>query len=247
MNNQKPETNSLDYDKPVAYDVDGRPLYAHPYEPDPQSKIVHVARPITPEKPVISEDVKLKHERSKQMFPDLNLSEGEYVISFVRRHPIGLVSPIMVGVVLIFITLVLMFNFSSIIGSLQMTSKPIDSSAIILPSIAFILLVLVGMYIVYTVYRNNRFFLTNESVIQEIQNSIFSKHEQTVSLINIEDASFTKVGIAQQLLDYGSIRLSTEGDETTYRFLYVSNPKEHIAILNNAIEAFKNGRPINED
>jgi hypothetical protein len=247
MNNKKTETDSPDYNKPVAYDVDGRPLYAHPYESDSQSKIVHVARPITPEQPVISEDVKLKHERSKQMFPDLNLSEGEYVISFVRRHPIGLISPIMVGVVLIFITLVLMFNFSSIIGSLQMTSKPIDSSAIILPSIAFIILVLVGMYVVYTVYHNNRFFLTNESVIQEIQNSIFSKNEQTVSLINIEDASFTKVGIAQQLFDYGSIRLSTEGDETTYRFSYVSNPKEHIAILNNAIEAFKNGRPINED
>ena len=102
----------------------------------------------------------------------------------------------------------------------------------------------IGTYIFYYIYTNNRFFLTNESVIQEIQTGLFRRLEQTVTLSNIEDASFTKVGIAQQIFDYGDIRLSTEGDETTYRFEYVSNPKRTIAILNNAVEAFKNGRPV---
>jgi len=46
------------------------------------------------------------------------------------------------------------------------------------------------------------------------------------------------------MLDYGTIRLSTEGEETTYRFSYVANPRGHVARLNNAIEAFKNGRPV---
>jgi len=100
------------------------------------------------------------------------------------------------------------------------------------------------MFVVYYVYVNNKFFLTNESVIQEIQVSLFSRHEQTVSLGNIEDASYSQHGIIQQIFNYGSIRLSTEGDETTYRFTYVANPKQHIATLNNAVEAFKNGRPV---
>jgi len=65
-------------------------------------------------------------------------------------------------------------------------------------------------------------------------------------LSNIEDASFTQHGILQQILNYGDIRLSTEGDETTYRFSYVAAPKEHIARLNNAVEAFKNGRPVDD-
>ena len=95
-------------------------------------------------------------------------------------------------------------------------------------------------------YAQNRFFLTNESVIQEIQLSLFSKREQTVSLGNIEDASFSQKGILQTFFNYGSIRLSTEGDETTYRFQYVANPRHEIAILNNAVEAFKNGRPVDE-
>jgi hypothetical protein len=77
--------------------------------------------------------------------------------------------------------------------------------------------------------------------------TLFSRLEQTVSLGNIEDASFTQHGIFQQVFNYGDIRLSTEGDETTYRFSFVASPKDHIARLNNAVEAFKNGRPISDD
>ena len=104
----------------------------------------------------------------------------------------------------------------------------------------------IGGYVAVWVYTQNRFFLTNESVIQEIQISLFSKREQTVSLANIEDASYSQQGPLQTIFNYGSIRLSTEGDETTYRFHYVANPKHEIAILNNAVEAFKNGRPVGE-
>lgn len=91
------------------------------------------------------------------------------------------------------------------------------------------------------------FYLTNESVIQEIQTSIFSHTEQTVSLMNIEDASYNQRGVLQAMFNYGSIRLSTEGDETTYRFSFVANPKQEIATLNNAVEDFKNGRPVAND
>ncbi len=108
------------------------------------------------------------------------------------------------------------------------------------------LLFLLGGYIAIYIYTDNRFFLTNESVVQEIRRSLFSRSEQTVSLANIEDASFRRNGILPTLLDYGAIRLSTEGDETTYRFNYVARPKQEIALLNNAIEAFKNGRPVED-
>jgi uncharacterized membrane protein YdbT with pleckstrin-like domain len=153
----------------------------------------------------------------------------------------------MLGCFLILLATTLLFNFESIVRSFQFTGLLINSSVIILSVLLFVGLILIGMYVIFYVYFNNRFFLTNESVIQEIQTSIFSRLEQTVSLINIEDASFTQNGIIQQIFDFGAIRLSTEGEETTYRFTYVSNPKEVIATLNNAIEAFKNGRPITND
>lgn len=241
---EQPET-----DQPVAYNTNGQPLYLHPQskaetkDSVTQPQAVHISRPAEPEKLVISDVIKLKHERSAQMFPYLNLSDGEYIISAVRRHPIGLFFPFLIGFFLVFISAVVLVNYQQIAISVQIDDS-IGQYAIGLPVILFIILVLLGMYVVYTVYTNNKFFLTNESVIQEIQTTVFSKHEQTVSLMDIEDASFTRNGIIQQIFNYGSIRLSTEGDETTYRFTYVANPKQHIAKLTNAVEAFKNGRPV---
>ncbi len=245
-------SEEVDYSKPVAYDNEGRPLYAHPpnlseggVAQQQAHPVVHMARPIDPRPLEVTPETMAKHEASRKKYPTLNLSEGEYVISAVRRHPIGLV-PI-VGFVLVMIVICM--------GALPFYASFKNSYAGDLPSVAvvgvlaFLLATLftIGGLIAVYVYISNRFFLTNESVIQEIQNSLFSKHEQTVSLQNIEDASYRQDNILQTIFDYGAIRLSTEGDETTYRFSYVSHPKKQIAILNNAVEAFKNGRPVVDD
>ena len=130
-----------------------------------------------------------------------------------------------------------------------------DSILPIMPSVTDIFgvamlligLVVLGGAVALWIYLQNQFFMTNESVIQEIQESLFSRREQTVSLGSIEDASFRQSGIIQTIFNYGTIRLSTEGEETTYRFHFVANPREQIAIINNAIEDFKNGRPVYDD
>lgn len=233
-----------DYNQPVAYDKDGRPLYAHPPKgaEEPVQQVVHVSRPLDPAEPVITPETLKKHENSVAKHPTLNLSRGEYIISEVRRHWIGLIGSLVVGGLLAFAVLVGLAMYPSLVPS----GDP-PFSALLMPAVLLLVLIGLGTYIVAWVYLNNKFFLTNESVIQEIQTSLFAHNEQTVSLSNIEDASYTQSGVLQLLFNYGSIRLSTEGDETTYRFHYVSNPKRQIAILNNAVEAFKNGRPVDGD
>lgn len=236
--------------RPVAYDAEGRPLYAHPpvAKEAPQTpQVVQAIRPLEPVKQEMSPEVQALHEESVRQYPTLNLSEGEYVIRAVRRHPIGLLVPMAVGIVLLTFVLSVFVNYPTIADSLNLMGSMSDQSAIFIPVLLMCVLIGLGMFIAYYVYVSNKFFLTNESVIQEIQTSLFSRHEQTVSLGNIEDASFVQENIIQHLFDYGSIRLSTEGDETTYRFSYVASPKQHIATLNNAVEAFKLGRPVDLD
>lgn len=237
-----------DFSRPVAYDVNGQPLYAHPptVAAPAQPQVVHLSRSVDPQPMSISPEVAIKHEQSKKLYPTLNLSEGEYIINAVRRHPIGLVLPMLIGLILLSMTVSLLFNYDIIAQEMGLSGEGASLGSVIGPILLFALLVVLGTYVAYYVYTANKFFLTNESVIQEIQLTLFSRHEQTVSLSNIEDASYRQHGIIQQIFNYGSIRLSTEGDETTYRFTYVANPKAHIATLNNAVEAFKNGRPMTD-
>jgi hypothetical protein len=273
-----PEDEQIDYSRPVAYDKDGRPLYAHPpassltgsrsshvtavessqpgHNFDPRSRVQysnepgvrHVSRHVDPPKLLINEDNMKRHEQSKKEYPFLNLSEGEYVILAVRRHPIGLFIPILATAIGIIMVFVVAFLF---IGMIAADTAGLQSAPSVVDVFGFasLLAFLVGIfgYIYVWVYLQNKFFMTNESVIQEIQHSLFSKHEQTVSLGSIEDASYVQTNIIQTVFDYGSIRLSTEGEETTYRFHYVAHPKKQIARLNNAVEAFKNGRPVPSD
>lgn len=249
--------------RPVAYDAEGRPLYTASQQQeqvtgtesaaqtnpvsvtDSGKQVVHVARSTEPIPVHISEETRRKHEESCRLYPWLNLSEHEYVIQMIPRHSIGIWGPTFAMILAIILVSVFMFCYPDI-------AKPIGLAQSMYPQVILICLMVIilfgiGLYIAIWVYMQNRFFLTNESVIQEIQISLFSKREQTVSLMNIEDSSYSQKGILQTLFNYGSIRLSTEGDETTYRFSYVADPKNQVAVLNNAVEAFKNGRPVTND
>jgi hypothetical protein len=202
---------------------------------------MYYTRPIEPQRPEISDDTRQKHEESKRAYPQLNLSEGEYVISDVRRHPIGLLGVwTFVGLVIV----VVMAGLALFMASDISASMAIPAAVLGIGALLICMLAMIGGWIGTYVYRANKFYLTNESIIQNMQYSLFSNRQQTVSLGSVEDASYAKTGIIQNMLDYGSIRLSTVGDETTYRFHFASSPEKQVAILNNAVEAFKNGRPI---
>jgi len=265
-----------DSNKPVAYDVEGRPLYAAPqsdktnqvnpqasshvtaaggtdtkgqdYDPQIRAQlsnephVVHTSRPSVSANVVQGDEIRRRAEESKAAYPHLNLSDGEFVILDIKRHPIGLILPIFattIGLLMLSVLFIIYPSADSTFGSM------VPSFSSVSP-IIILLMILVGLsgFVVVWVYLQNQFYLTNESVVQEIQHSLFSRHEQTVSLGSIEDASFRQSGILQTMLNYGTIRLSTEGEETTYRFSYVANPHKQVAVLNNAIESFKNGRPV---
>lgn len=243
-----------DYSQPVAYDKQGRPLYAHPPAPQESSaaneagrhpQVVYMTRPAEPLAQHISAEAKKRYADSKKAYPGLNLSEGEYVISAVRRHPIGLVSiwaVVLAAFVATFVGLPVLLGqlFPGFADSLSGGAKA--NGTLFLVGLA--VLYFLGGVVATVVYRGNKFFLTNESVIQNIQHHLLSQKEQTISLTNIEDASYRQNGLIQTIFNYGSLRLSTEGDETTYRFSFVADPKRQVDLLNNAVEAFKNGRPV---
>lgn len=269
--------NQPDQPQPAAYDPEGRPLYYHPptasatqqpdslvtakpdayegYDFNPKIRAqyanepdyIHTTRPLEPTVPEISDALRRKHEESKRLYPFLNLSEGEFVMLRIRRHPIGLFIPVAItAFVLTVLTVMLM-----LVPDFYTTVQPGQSLIELPPAgtvvggilLLMLFVALIGGIAVW-VYLKNQFFLTNEAVIQEIQNGLFSRHEQTVSLGSIEDASFKQNGIIASIFGYGLMRLSTEGEETTYRFNFVEDPKSQIAIVNNAVEAFKNGRPV---
>jgi hypothetical protein len=201
-----------------------------------------------------SSEIEAKHSESKKRYPELTLSRGEYVIESIRRHPIGLVS---IWALVIFLVLIVMSGLSfyeiyraEISASFLVNGGELPSAMILFPVALFLCAFFVlGGVISTVVYNGNRFYLTNESIFQHVQSSLFTTRTQVVNLINVEDASNDQTGILQQVLNYGTLRLSTQGEETTYHFYYVANPKRVVGLVNDAAEKAVmrlEGVPVNE-
>lgn len=206
--------------------------------------VVHVARPLEPEAVEASLALREKHRRSVAQFSQLDLSEFEYVVLNVRRHLIGLIGPsILVGIVICFLVagLILLPDLIA-----QYGWEIGDVSLINLIGWISVLLLGLGVYVYYWVYTNNILFLTNESIIERTQVSLFMNSVKSVGLGDVVDISFSKTGVVQHLFDYGTLRIGTKYDKAPYIFRYVSSPRVQTAIMTEAVECFKNGRPVGE-
>ncbi len=240
-------------DRPVAYDAEGRPLYHHPESADtpvpdqtpPSPAAPEPAAPIssptlTPEPTTTDEstpippDIQKKHDESVANYPELDIGASEYVVIDVERSIFGLV--LIWGVVCAAF-------MAFIIGTVLISGSINGSPYVLLIGFSLAVACFVGGLIATYVYNQNYFIVTSERVIANIQISPFARMNQNVELEHIEDCSYSQSGAFQTLLNYGSIRLSTVGDEHTYRFNFVRNPSEQFQVVNRVVQAVDEGEP----
>lgn len=183
--------------------------------------------------------LKLRHNRSRHDFPNLNLEEGEYVELLIRRSRIGLIL-IWTGEFLGFLVLTLSFIMLS--RSSTASFVVLDQSArAFLYLIIFILcgVLLITGLIGTKVYNGNHLFVTNKRLIQKTTLSLFSTSTNIIDLISIEDVSFQRNGILDYIFKIGTIRMSTVGDETTYIFKYIDTPTDELKIITHLVHIEK--------
>ena len=158
--------------------------------------------------------VKIRHERSVKDFPFLKLEDNEYVEFAFKRARIWLnliLGSLSAGLILILLAFLLV-----LLGQSSIDATGVSFLYIILGALLFAVL-LAGLFTVI-VYRGNRLFVTNKHVIQLTMVSPMANSVNMIDLSSIEDTSFSQNGIMQKIFGYGTFRLSTVGEETTYTF-----------------------------
>ena len=193
------------------------------------------------------ETLKERHEQSRRDYPEIrDLADNEFVLEEVKRHPI--VPKLIWGINLFFLIIVtslwLIFASTST-GPSRVLGFDLNFSGIFAFIIVLLDLLLVLMaYISAKIYKNNKMFITSERVIQFQQRSLFDEKIQSIDLDGIEDVSSHQVGMVASLFNFGNVRLSTVGDETTYEQNLVYNPKRIVEQINNIVQAVKNDRLV---
>ncbi|MBQ2643309.1 MAG: PH domain-containing protein [Candidatus Saccharibacteria bacterium] len=186
---------------------------------------------------------RIRHERSKKDFPGLRLEDDEYVEFAFKRARVCLlmiIGGVMFGLIVVLLAFLLVLMGQSMIDEMGRNFLFIILAALLASA------VIIGV-VSLVVYNGNRLFITNRRVIQMVMTSPVVNSVNIIDLSSVEDASFRQENLLQNLFHYGTFRLSTVGDETTYTFKYSDISGEELKAVTDLISnAKKRGRKKKE-
>lgn len=188
--------------------------------------------------------LKIRHDKSKKDYPFLKLEDGEYVEFAFQRARISLLAilfEIAVGLVVVLMAFLLV-----LMG--QNTIDEMGRNFLYILLMIVVVLALVACLMAWMVHRGNRLYVTNRRVVQMVMKSPLATSLNMIDLASIEDASFHQTGLMQKMFRYGTLRLSTVGDETTYTFTQSDiTPEELKAVSRLVTEAKKKARAADSE
>ena len=182
---------------------------------------------------------KIRHERSKKDFPMLNLEDDEYVEYAFKRANICLMLIMAgtgIGVIIILLGFLLVLLGQSMIDEM-------GKRFLFIMLFALFASVIIIRIVAIKTYHGNRLFITNQRVVQHLMTSLVSSSVNAIDLTGVEDVSFRQDGILPRIFHYGTLRLATVGDETTYTFKYSDiSPEDMKAISKMITDAKKRNK-----
>lgn len=165
------------------------------------------------------------------------MQPGEQILCEIKPHPIGIIGT--------YVSLGLAVVLVAVIGFVivpQMFTS-VDTSRIFgYTALAILIVVVIGglfAYIAHVVYWGNRWIVTDDSVTQVVQNSLFNKRSSQLSMGNLEDVTAEQNGILSHMFNYGVLKAETAGEHSKFRFMYCPNPNFYAQCILNAREKFE--------
>lgn len=186
-----------------------------PYDPQPQN----------PQQPDHGYKGEYARPKEKGVHPMVVLQPGEQIVATVKRHPFGILQLYAVALIGIGIAAVVAFLLAP--GLLDQYNGG-DGMAIVIGGMAIIVTLLVLILGVATsVYWQNEWVITTDSITQIIQNSLFGRQVSQLSMENLEDVTVNQDGIIPHMFNFGTLKVETAGERSKFIFVYCPNPNDY--------------------
>ena len=157
-----------------------------------------------------------------------------------KRHPIGMLGIYIVAAILLIVLGVVAF---AILPAAASNAGQDGLSAYGALGFAIIaVLVVVFVAISHYVYWGNRWILTDDSLTQVLQRSLFDRQSSQLGLANLEDITVQQDGILPHMFNFGTLRAETAGERSKFVLTYCPNPNQYARQILEARENFEQGR-----
>ncbi|MBR1939192.1 PH domain-containing protein [Candidatus Saccharibacteria bacterium] len=188
----------------------------------------------------------IRSAKSAKQYTDVDLEKDEYVVLCLERSRIGIIGIwCCVGVII----LVLCLTLIAVIGNgetiaalsyIKLNEQMLHGLRVLM--FALFALIIAAGFIGQYIYNGNKMYITNMRVIQKIRNSLFSNSTNIIDLKRIEDVSYKQVSLTDHLFRFGTLRLSTVGEETTYTFPMLDTPRDEVKTISHLVHERKNSK-----
>lgn len=149
------------------------------------------------------------------------LEPGETVVTIVHRSVIGLVGIYLVAIAAVVAIFGLVITISpDTFNTSSDNISPALSAIMILGAILLVLILFTATYI----YRQSRLLITDRSLVQITQKTLFNRKVSRLSFSNVEDVSEEQRGILASLFGYGTLMVQTAGERDNFDFTLCPNP-----------------------
>lgn len=159
------------------------------------------------------------------------LEPGEHVLIVVHRSVVGLIGIYLVAFAAVAAIFALFLTLSpDTFDSSGDNISPMLSAIIILGAVLLVLILFTATYI----YRQSQLLVTDRSLVQITQKTLFNRRVSRLSMSNVEDVSEQQNGILASLFNYGTLTVQTAGTLENFIFALCPNPT---ALADRIIEA----------
>lgn len=158
--------------------------------------------------------------------------ENEIPLLFLRKHFITNLPWIILALALSLIPVIIELSISLGIFNLSIFSE--DGKFLIY--IFYYFFIISGyVFVHYLTWFYNISLVTNVRVVDIDFSNIVFEDVAATKLSQLEDVSYSQIGILRSIFDYGDVRLQTAGTASNFEFLAVPHPEKVIKTINNLI------------
>lgn len=169
------------------------------------------------------------------------MDQDEKLLAVIKRHPFGIIKlyvQLLVALVAIggLIYFVLPGLFSS--GDTNTNVYPMVGAAV---AIVAGLILLIAFFATI-IYGQNQLVVTNKTITQTLQISLFNKKISQLAVSSIEDVTADTDGLFQTLLNYGKLLVETAGEQENFHFDYCPHADHYAKLILETRQAFLSTR-----
>jgi uncharacterized membrane protein YdbT with pleckstrin-like domain len=88
-------------------------------------------------------------------------------------------------------------------------------------------ILLLVLFVATSVYWQNQWVVTTDSITQITQNGLFGRQVAQLSMDNLEDVTVTQDGIIPHMFNFGTLKVETAGERAKFQFPYCPDPNMH--------------------